>query len=509
MLRANRPEEAGVSSDAVFGFLKEVEENGAENHGLIIIRHGKIAFEGYSYPYSASTPHTMFSVTKSLVSTAVGFAIAEGILSLDTLIEPYFSEYFHVKSKRWKNVTVESLLTMRSGKVFTFLQDMTVDYAKIFMMSPFRVNNKFLYSNNDAYMLSALLQKVTGQSVVDYLTPRLFEPLGIKKPFWETNALGVCVGGTGCYLTVPDMARIGYCYLNGGEYEGKQVIPRFWTEEVKKYRTDTMEKGTGYGYYFWLRKDCFMMDGMMGQFCMIFPEKDAVVAMTNCSESEQFILQTFYKYYPLLFNPSEDLLSDYMKDRGEKIVVSERSEQQEKSIEGAVYRIKGPALRIAKMTGYPVSVIPHALNATVARRPESSMDKVGFSFDERSLTLTWQEGEDRLTCRCGMNGEALLSDVSLAGYPYTLWSYAYWQKKKLIVVIKLLNTLATQRFTFSFTPKGMKMEIKSKPDFGKFCSENAVAGGAVPNIPYVAPLLCKNIEQIAGLLDMPVLFDRK
>ena len=219
MRRADRPEDVGVSSNAIFDFLREVEESGAENHGLIVVRHGKIAFEGYRYPYSASTPHTMFSVTKSLVSTAVGFAVDEGLLSLDTRIEPYFSEYFHVKSKRWNRVTVEALLTMRSGKAFTFLQDMTADYAKIFMMSPFRANNNFLYSNNDAYMLSALLQKITGQSVVDYLTPRLFEPLGIEKPFWETNAFGVCIGGTGCYLTVRDMAKIGCCYLNGGKYE--------------------------------------------------------------------------------------------------------------------------------------------------------------------------------------------------------------------------------------------------------------------------------------------------
>ncbi|MBO4538792.1 MAG: serine hydrolase, partial [Clostridia bacterium] len=238
--RADRPEDVGVNSDAVYAFLKEVEDSGAENHGLVVVRHGKIAFEGYRYPYSAETPHTMFSVTKSIVSTAVGFAIDEGLLTLETKIEPYFSEYFHIKNKRWNKITVESLLTMRSGKAFTFLQDMTADYAKLFMLAPFRGNDKFLYSNNDAYMLSALLQKVTGQSVVDYLTPRLFEPLGIKKPFWETNSLGVCIGGTGLYLTVPDMAKIGYCFLNGGKYEGKRVIPAFWTEEVKKYRTDTM-----------------------------------------------------------------------------------------------------------------------------------------------------------------------------------------------------------------------------------------------------------------------------
>ena len=504
MIVASKPEDAGVRSEAVYAFLKEVDDK-AENHGLLIIRNGKIAFEGYRYPYSADIPHTMFSVTKSLVSTAVGFAVSEGLLTLEEKIEPHFSEYFHVKSKRWNAVTVEALLTMRSGKAFTFLQDMTADYAKLFMLAPFRGNNKFLYSNNDAYMLSALLQKVTGQTVVDYLTPRLFEPLGIKKPFWETNQQGVCVGGTGCYLTLPDLAKIGYCYLNGGKYEGKQVLPEGWAEKVQVRRTETMEKGTGYGYYFWLRKDCFMMDGMMGQFCMIFPKYNAVVAMTNCSESEQFVLNAFYKRYPDIFIEDKSL-ENYQNSRGEEIVVKKRMPEEEKKSIGMSYSIQGRALRVAKVSGYPVSVIPHALNATVARRADSSMNNVRFVFDNDGCTVTWSEGEDEVVVRSGMNGQARLSEVTIASYPYTLWSYAYWEKKKLHVVIKLLNTLATQRFIFSFGAQNMKMEVKSMPDFGKFCSENAVAGGAVPDLPYLTPLLCKNIEQFAGLFDLPVQF---
>lgn len=509
MERVRKPEDAGVRSGAIVSFLKEIESAGAENHGLIVIRNDKIAFEGYRYPYSAETPHTMFSVTKSLVSTAIGFAVSEGLLTLDEKIEPHFSEYFHIKSKRWDRVTVESLLTMRSGKVFTFLQDMTADYAKLFMMAPFRGNNKFLYSNNDAYMLSALLQKVTGKTVVDYLTPRLFEPLGIKKPFWETNGLGVCVGGTGCYLTVPDMAKIGYCYLSGGKYDGKQVLPVGWAEQAQTWRTETTEKGTGYGYYFWLRKDCFMMDGMMGQFCMIFPKYNAVVAMTNCSESEKFVLDAFYRVYPDIFTDEEDELAAFVRTRGEKIAVKGRMPEEEKKSEGETYVMVGSALRVAKISGYPLSLIPHALNATVARRPDSSMDNVRFDFDESGCTLSWNEGEDIVVCKSGMNGEARLSDVTIAGYPYTLWSYAYWEGKKLHVVIRILNTLATQRFIFSFSGQGMRMEIKSKPDFGKFCSENAVAGGAVPDIPYLTPLLCKNIEQFAGIFDRPVRFVKK
>ncbi len=511
MTYANKPEDVGVNGDAIYSFLRESEERGAENHGLMIIRNGVVAFEDYCYPYSADMPHSMFSVTKSLVSTAVAFAIEEGRLSLDTQIEPYFSEYKHRANKKWKNVTLESLLTMRSGKRFTFLQDMSYgDYAAFFMKAPFRADSSFLYSNNDAYMVSALLQKVTGQTVVDYLTPRLFEPLGIEKPFWETNEQGVCIGGTGVYLKLSDMAKIGLCYLNGGKWDDKQVIPAFWTEEVGKKKTPTSEKGVGYSYFFWLRKGAIVMDGMFGQYCFIFPKYNAVVAMTSCNESEEVVRDLFFKNFPSIFTEKGTLagaesLQKLLSARGEVVRSGERS-GLEKEIEKKDYRIQGFSSRLGKVSGYNVSVIPTSLNATLARRPHKNMDHVRFSFGENECTVTWREDKDEITICAGMDGKPRVTDIVRSSYPYKMWAYAYWDKNVLKAVVKPLNTLVTQRYSFYFWKFAMKMTTESRPELGGFCSENAVAGGAIPNLPVITPILCADIRGFAGLFELPVYF---
>lgn len=173
---------ATLSSEWIYKFYKELENHGIENHGieshgLLIMKDGETVFEEYAYPYSGDMPHTLFSVTKSIVATAAGFAVDEGLFSLDSKILPFFPEYEHCESDEWDNLTVRSILTIQSNKEFSFLQDMTGNYAEMFMKAPFRKDKGFLYSNNDAHMVAALIQKCSGMNLVDYLTPRLFEPL--------------------------------------------------------------------------------------------------------------------------------------------------------------------------------------------------------------------------------------------------------------------------------------------------------------------------------------------
>ena len=223
-----------LSSKWIYNYYKELEKYNIENHGLLIMQNGEVVFEEYAYPYSADMPHTLFSVTKSVVSTAAGFAIDEGLFSLDSKIIDFFPEYKPCKSREWDNLTVRSVLTMQSNKEFAFLQDMTGNYVEMFMKARFRKKGGFLYSNNDAHIVAALVQKLSGMSLVDYLMPRLFEPLGIEKPFWETNSIGECIGGTGCYLKLSDLAKICQCYADGGKYNGRQVIPENWTREATK-----------------------------------------------------------------------------------------------------------------------------------------------------------------------------------------------------------------------------------------------------------------------------------
>ena len=230
--RSASPEEAGVSSVAVAAFMEDMKKSGIENHSFLILRHGKVAAECFFAPFTRDTPHAMYSVSKSFTSTAIGFAVEEGLLSLDAKVIDFFPEYRPAQpDEKLEKMTVSHLLTMTSGKNPSLLLDKTKDrWIKDFFNAPWisEPGEMFLYVSENIYMLCAILVRVTGISVTEFLTPRLYEPLGIPVPYWETDHHGVEVGGWGLMLPVEDFAKFTLCYAQNGVYEGKQVIPARW-----------------------------------------------------------------------------------------------------------------------------------------------------------------------------------------------------------------------------------------------------------------------------------------
>ena len=259
--RATKPSDVGVSSKVVNEFLTDAHKVGYEFHSLMVIRHGKVAVEWYNEPYNKDTPQAVYSVSKSFTSTAIGFAISEGLISLDTKLVDIFPDYPPKKpDARFEKLTVRNLLRMSSGKQPSFLSDKgKVDWIEDYINSPwkFEPGEKFLYVNENIFMLSAIINRVTGMSMREYLRPRLFEPLGIDFPFWETDRNGVEAGGWGLYLKTEDIAKLTLCYQQKGKYKGVQVIPEEWTVEATKKQIDNAQNrpGTdasfGYGYCFW------------------------------------------------------------------------------------------------------------------------------------------------------------------------------------------------------------------------------------------------------------------
>ncbi len=468
--------ERKLSSRWILEFYKELEKYDIENHGLLIMQGDEVIFEEYAYPYSCDMPHTLFSVTKSLVSTAVGFAIEEGLFSLDTKILPFFNEYKACKSNEWENVTVRSLLTMQSNKAFTFLQDMTGNYVEKFMKAPFRRNKGFLYSNNDVHILSALIQKLSGMPVVDYLTPRLFEPLGIEKPFWENNSIGECIGGTGAYLKLRDLAKICRCYADGGKFKGEQIIPEWWTREATRIQVvfDERAPHKGYGYLFWIENGIFSMSGMFGQIISYCPQYDAVIAtMNSCikeGDNERLLKSVLLNAFAEKSgNEWDEKLSVYLKSRGERLVPC--MGKMDIPV-GKTFSLTGVSDAIAKIM-FPASLIPRSVTASFAKRPKSNLNKLSFEKTEDVLTIRWFEEADEVIIKSGLDGEARTSDCTIKGYPYRIWSYAYCEKDKLKVVVKPLNTLATQYITFSFKDGNVEMKMIGTPSFTEFIMKNA------------------------------------
>jgi CubicO group peptidase (beta-lactamase class C family) len=306
-LPRSSPEAQGVSSAGVQSFLDAIAASKIEFHSLMIVRHGNVIAEGWWSPYAANRKHTLYSLSKSFTSTAVGLAIQEGHFKVDSPVVSFFeADAPPTVSKNLAAMRVKDLLTMSTGHGKDTIGVMrsgtsNESWAKIFLAQPvdFEPGTHFLYNTGSTYMQSAIVQKTTGKTVLEYLRPRLFEPLGIEGMDWEVDPQGIVVGGYGLRVRTEDIARFGQMYLQKGKCNGKQLVPEAWVAEAtSKQVSNAPEKPTrpneendwaqGYGYQFWrCTHNAVRGDGAFGQFCLMLPEQNAVVAIT----SESFDLQ--------------------------------------------------------------------------------------------------------------------------------------------------------------------------------------------------------------------------
>jgi len=234
-LPRSTPEAEGVSSKAIITFLDSAATNTrTEFHSFMLLRHGKVIAEGWWDPYRPDLKHTMYSASKSFTSTAVGFAVKEKKLSIEDKIISFFPDKLPDSiSPFLEQLKVKHLLMMSTGQRRE-PPTTTQDWVKSYLETPVDIEpgTRYRYSSLATFMLSAIVQKVSGQKVIDYLTPRLFEPLGIEGIDWETAPGGINTGGWGLRVKTEDMAKLGQLYLNKGKWNGKQLLPEKWVEEA-------------------------------------------------------------------------------------------------------------------------------------------------------------------------------------------------------------------------------------------------------------------------------------
>lgn len=284
------PESQGVSSDAILDFIQTADREVNSIHSFMLVRHGKVVAEAWWAPESPDKPHVLWSLSKSFTSTAVGLAIADGKLSLDDRVVDFFPDDLPEDvSNNLKSMRIRDLLTMNAGHQDELNWRAEKHWAKAFLAHsvPHKPGTHFRYNTPATYMCSAVVQKVTGQTVLDYLTPRLFEPLGIEKPQWDESPQGESIGGYGLYLKTEDIAKFGQLLLQKGQWDGKQIVPAQWVEaatskQVSNGSNPESDWDQGYGFQFWMcRHNAFRGDGKDGQFCVVLPELDAVIAITS------------------------------------------------------------------------------------------------------------------------------------------------------------------------------------------------------------------------------------
>ena len=293
--------------DLGLAYLARLRELGVETRSIVAMRGGEVVFEHATHPFPLDYVHPLYSVTKSFTSVAVGMLVDEGRVDVGRPWISWFPEYeAAVADERFLGVTVRDLLTMtlgQDGEPYVRSDD---DWAlgvvgKELSHEPGTV---FCYNSMCSHLLSMLVQRVSGQRLADFLSKRLFEPLGIRRWWWEEDRRGHSTGGFGLHLSTPDLARFGQCLLDGGTWEGRRVIPAAWVAEATRpqVRTrpflpaDATEDRNGYGYQFWMcAGGGFRCSGLFGQLCYVRPEDALVVAASSSTTGSKVLLDPLYE----------------------------------------------------------------------------------------------------------------------------------------------------------------------------------------------------------------------
>ncbi|SOF03382.1 CubicO group peptidase, beta-lactamase class C family [Streptomyces sp. OV198] len=314
-LPASTPAPQGVDAAGIHAFLDAVEAApDIEPHSLMILRHGHLVASGWWAPYTPDRRHLLYSLSKSFTSTAAGFAVAEGLLRLDDPVISYFPEFeADITDPRSRAMLVRHVASMASGHLEeTYATSIRRDRDEIvrgfLLFPPDRdPGTVFAYNQPCTYTLAAIIQRVSGQSLTEYLRPRLFDPLGIGETAWLQRPPGRDLGFSGLHATTDAIARLGQFYLQDGVWEGRRLLPSSWIAEATRAHISTAD-GTqegalsdwqqGYGYQFWRSRHGhgYRGDGAYGQYCLVLPEHDAVIATTAATEDMQGLLNLVWRH---------------------------------------------------------------------------------------------------------------------------------------------------------------------------------------------------------------------
>jgi len=313
-LPRSTPEAQGVSSKMIRQFIAAANASGIGWHSFMLLRRGYVLAEGWWKPFEPSFTHTLYSLSKSFTSTAIGLLVAEKKLTVDDTVISFFPDEIPASvDDHLKQMKVKHLLTMNTGHAEDTLPKMRASdntWTKTYLSLPvmFEPGSHFLYNTGNTYMLGAIIYKITGQTLAQYLQLRLFEPLNIKDYNWETSPQGLNTAGYGLRVKTEDIAKLGHMYLQKGKWNDKEILPETWVKEATSYQTKSQENNgdwsQGYGYQFWRCSphEVYRGDGAFGQFCIVMPEQDAVMAVTSESWDMQKSMITIWENILPAFN---------------------------------------------------------------------------------------------------------------------------------------------------------------------------------------------------------------
>ncbi|MDN5725501.1 MAG: beta-lactamase family protein [Propionibacteriales bacterium] len=379
-----RPTDVGVDPSGVDAFLTATAE--LELHSLMLLRHGRVAAEGWYAPYEPDRVHLLYSLSKSFNSTAVGFAVAEGLVSLDDRVLDHFGELAEVCHPELRDLRLRHVLSMASGHGEDLLnrpdllaasadESGRYDLVRLLLTSAPQAapGTLFAYNQPASFTAGAIVQKVTGQSLTDYLRPRLFDPLGIEPGHWQTDRSGRELGFSGLHLTTEALAAFGQFLLQRGRWGTQQLLPQAWFDEACSPQIDTAGQenpdwSQGYGFQFWIGTHGFRGDGAFGQFCVMLPDHDAVLGTTSATLDMQAILAAAWEHLLPAFDrsgPAGGSDADALQDRLGSLAVDRPAmtpitAERELSVRSTIEWVSGAVIGPEELT-LVINGSPHVL----------------------------------------------------------------------------------------------------------------------------------------------------
>ena len=459
----------GVAPGGLLDFLNAVEKDNLNVHSLMVVRHGQVVAEGWWAPYAPDLKHTLYSLSKSFTSTAVGMAVAEGKLTVDDKVVSFFNDQLpEIVSANLAAMRVKDLLSMATGHAKDTAPALrgkeNTNWIKTFLAQPVEhePGTHFVYNSGATYMLSAIVQKLTGQSVLTYLKPRLFGPLGIEGADWEVDPNGINTGGWGLRIRTEDIAKFGQLYLQKGLWNGKRLISESWITDATK--TQIMQPGTdltsdwqqGYGYQFWrCRHDAYRGDGAYGQYCIVLPKQDAVIAITSETANMPAVLNAVWNHILPAFGPTgltattaaQAPLTQKLSSLALPLPVSEGSSPMAAAVSGKTY-----------------SFADNSLKASAA--------SLTFGKDGVIFKLHDDQGDHQVLCGINRwaNGETTFSSTPLKltetlipgeTKTRTAASGSWTDPNTFMMTWRFIETAHYETVTCQFTPDSMAVVFES------------------------------------------------
>ena len=464
LLPRSTPEAEGIASSAILDFLREADAQLDSLHSVMVVRHGRVIAEGWWKPHAAEHPHLMFSVSKSFTSIAAGLAIAERRITLDDLVIDLLPDDLPAEmTPRLATLAVRHLLTMTTGHATDTVsladESHGENWARAILAQPldFTPGTHYVYNSGASYLMSAILQRLTGERLLDYLTPRLFEPLGMTSASWQSCPRGIDAGGWGLSIATEDLATFGQLLLQRGEWNGRQLVPAEWIDEATSAQVDTsatdhdLDGRQGYGFQFWRNRLAgYRADGAFGQFCIVLPEQDAVVVLTSALPVAQLALDLVWQHLLPAFGDSPL-----------------------PPVEGPLAGLLGDAL-----AALALSTIAGAATSPTADR----VSGIRFSFDDPKISSVRLETGVLTIAPQGSDGSgtplAFGHGEWVESADARVWASGAWvSPNSLVIRAHNIGTPFSRTYTLAFTTDAVTLDIIQNVAFGDLPYTHAVSAG--------------------------------